>query len=55
VQKDRFGSPEHDRVTNMGVVSDELFSGVMVTAAVPEMPGFNTMGKLDGETAVTAI
>ncbi len=49
------GSPEQERVTNMGAVSEELLTGVMVTSAVPAVPCVNVMGKLAGETGVREI
>jgi hypothetical protein len=35
VQLDCCGSPEQESVTNMGAVSEELLTGVMVTFSVP--------------------
>ena len=33
------GRPEHERVTNMGAVRAELFSGVTEAVMVPDWPG----------------
>jgi hypothetical protein len=52
VQDASFGRPEQERVTNIGVVSVALFSGVTVTSAVPEAPSVSTMGKVAGEIGV---
>ena len=38
VQEDSSGSPEQERVTNMGAVSAEEFSGVMEVVMVPDAP-----------------
>ena len=39
-----FGSPEQEMVMNMGVVSVELFTGVMVTVAEPAVPAESVLG-----------
>jgi hypothetical protein len=50
VHDDSLGRPEQETVTNMGAVSEELFSGVIVTSAVPVWPGVSVIGKVVGET-----
>ena len=37
-QEDWSGMPEQERVTNMGAVSPELFSGVMEAVTFPDCP-----------------
>jgi hypothetical protein len=47
------GRPEHEIVTNIGAVSEELFSGVTVTSEVPVSPAVSVIGKVVGETGAT--
>ena len=53
VQLDRLGSPEHERVTNMGAVSAALSSGTTVTAMVPELPAVSVSGSVEGATGAS--
>jgi len=39
VQDASSGRPEQESVTDIGAVSDVLFSGVIATATVPDWPG----------------
>jgi hypothetical protein len=47
------GSPEQDRVTNIGDASAEGFTGVTVTFTVPALPAVSTRGSVEGDTAAS--
>jgi hypothetical protein len=53
VQEDKLGSPEQDSVTNIGAVSAELSSGVIVTAIVPALPPVRVSGSVEGATGAS--
>src|ERR1017187_345190 len=47
------GSPEQERVTNIGDVSAVGFTGLIVTFTVPAAPAVSTRGSADGATAAS--
>jgi hypothetical protein len=47
------GNPEHERVTNIGDVSEAGFTGFIVTFTVPAAPAVSTRGSADGATAAS--
>ncbi len=53
VQLDTLGSPEHERVTNIGEVSAALSSGTTVTAIVPALPAVRLSGSVEGATGAS--
>lgn len=55
VQEASCGRPEQDKVTNMGAVRDELFTGVIVTFSDPAWPAFRVNGRVPGEIAAAPM
>jgi hypothetical protein len=52
-QEAELGSPEQETVINIGDVSAEGFTGVIITFAVPAAPALSTTGKEAGVTGVS--
>ena len=52
-QVELLGNPEQESVTNIGALSDPLFTGVTVTLSEPLCPAVSDSGKVEGDMAAT--